>query len=225
MTINQYHNKLKKIKNSKNMDLLSIQYQGHCIVLKLIDNSEETITLITKWRKLYRNNFGSDFDIDENKTRKWINDEVLLNIDKIVFMIYVNEQKIGIISTSDFHEKSNSAILDTMMKDPEFELPGLMTTVEKVYLKWMFDELKLSKIRGFLFSDNENMMKIHIKCGWKLKEVVPIEQKRTKEGTKWEIIRSKEPEYEISRYYNLIELTKDDLMKNFNDIEYQIVYD
>ena len=42
---------------------------------------------------------------------------------------------------------------------------------------------------------------------------------------KWEIIRSKEPEYEISRYYNLIELTKDDLMKNFNDIEYQIVYD
>jgi RimJ/RimL family protein N-acetyltransferase len=109
------------------------------------------------------------------------------------------------------------------MKDPEFELPGLMTTIEKVYLKWMFDELKLSKIRGFLFSDNENMMKIHEKCGWKLKEVVPIEQKITNEGTRWEIIRSNESEYEITRYYNLIELTREDLMKNFNEIKYKIM--
>jgi len=223
MTINYYHNKLKKIKNFKNMDLLNMQYKGHDIVLKLIDSSEETILLITKWRKLYRKNFGSDFEINENKTRKWINDGVLSNIDKIVFMIYVNGQKIGIISTSDFHEESNSAILDTMMKDPEFELPGLMTTIEKVYLKWMFDELKLSKIRGFLFSDNENMMKIHEKCGWKLKEVVPIEQKITNEGTRWEIIRSNESEYEITRYYNLIELTREDLMKNFNEIKYKIM--
>ena len=61
MTINQYHNKLKKIKNFKNMDLLNMQYKGHDIVLKLIDSSEETIMLITKWRKLYRKNFGSDF--------------------------------------------------------------------------------------------------------------------------------------------------------------------
>ena len=62
---------------------------------------------------------------------------------------------------------------------------------EKVYLKWMFDELKLSKIRGFLFSDNEKMMKIHTKCGWKLIEVAPIEQVKTEEGTKWMIITSK----------------------------------
>ena len=147
--------KNQEIKNLKNKDYLDMNYQGYNIVLKLIDESSETISLITKWRKLYRNNFGSDFDIDENKTKKWIKNEVLLNADKIVFMIYANKQKIGIISTSDFDKQTNSAILDTMMKDPEFELPGLMTTIEKIYLKWMFDELKLSKIRGFLFSDNE----------------------------------------------------------------------
>ena len=44
------------------------------------------------------------------------------------------------------------------MKDPLCNLPGAMTIVEKVYLKWMFDDLKLSKITGFLFFliDHEN---------------------------------------------------------------------
>ena len=138
MSVSHYHDKLQEIKNLKNKNYLDMNYQGHNIVLKLIDESSETISLITKWRKLYRNNFGSDFDIDENKTKKWIKNGVLLNADKIVFMIYANKQKIGIISTSDFDKQTNSAILDTMMKDPEFELPGLMTTIEKIYLKWMF---------------------------------------------------------------------------------------
>jgi len=223
MTKNNYHSKLQTIKNAKNSEFLSMRYKDYDIMLKLIDNSEETIKLITKWRKLYRNNFGTDFEINEVKTRKWINDGVLSNIDKIVFMIYANNQKVGIISTSDYQEESNSAILDTMMKDPEFKLPGLMTTIEKIYLKWMFDELKLSKIRGFLFSDNEKMMKIHTKCGWKLKDVVPIRQIKTDEGTKWEIITSEKVEEDSERYYNLIELTNADLMKNFNDIEYKIL--
>ena len=154
MSISYYHTQLQKIKNSDNKDLLKIHYKEHDVFLKLIDESEETITLLTKWRKQYRNNFGSDFTIDENRTKKWIKEQVLSNIDKIVFLIYVDNQKIGIISTSEYDEDTNSAILDTMMKDPKFELPGLMTTIEKVYLKWMFDGLKLEKIRGVLFSDN-----------------------------------------------------------------------
>lgn len=225
MAINNYYKKLQIIKHSENTELLSMQYKNYIIILKLIDNSNDTIRLITKWRKLYRNNFGTDFEINEDKTRKWINEGILSNIDKVVFMIYADNEKIGIISTSDYQEESNSAILDTMMKDPGFKLPGLMTTIEKVYLKWMFDELKLSKIRGFLFADNEKMMKIHTKCGWKLKEVVPIEQVKTTEGTKWNIITSKDPKQDVNRYYNLIELTKEDLMKNFNDIEYKVLYD
>jgi len=225
MSINYYHTQLQKIKNSDNKDLFKMHYEGHDVFLKLIDESKETITLLTKWRKQYRNNFGSDFTIDENKTKKWIREQVLSNIDKIVFLIYVDNQKIGIISTSEYDEDTNSAILDTMMKDPKFELPGLMTTIEKVYLKWMFDGLKLEKIRGVLFSDNLKMMKIHTKCGWRLLEVVPIVQTKTKDGTKWEKSTLKKPKKDIERYYNIIELVREDLMKNFNDIQCEILYD
>jgi len=225
MSINYYHTQLQKIKNSDNKDLFKMHYEGHDVFLKLIDESKETITLLTKWRKQYRNNFGSDFTIDENKTKKWIKEQVLSNIDKIVFLIYVDNQKIGIISTSEYDEDTNSAILDTMMKDPKFELPGLMTTIEKVYLKWMFDGLKLEKIRGVLFSDNLKMMKIHTKCGWKLLEVVPIEQTKTKDGIKWVKSTLKKPKRDIERYYNIIELVREDLMKNFNDIQCEVLCD
>ena len=146
-----YYEKLKEIKNFGSVDFMKIKYQGKNVILRLVDESDETVILLTKWREMYRNNFGTDFSISEKKTREWRRKGVLENPDKIVFVIYVENRKVGIISTAEYDEKTNSAILDTMMKDPTYKLPGLMTIIEKVYLKWMFDGLNLSKITGFLF--------------------------------------------------------------------------
>tara|TARA_B100000378_G_scaffold19182_1_gene15091 strand:- start:1197 stop:1898 length:702 start_codon:yes stop_codon:yes gene_type:complete len=218
-----YYEKLKEIKNFGSVDFMRIKYQGKNVILRLVDESDETVILLTKWREMYRNNFGTDFSISEQKTREWIRKGVLENPDKIVFVIYVENRKIGIISTAEYDEKTNSAILDTMMKDPTYKLPGLMTTIEKVYLKWMFDELNLSKITGFLFSDNKKMMDIHQKCGWAIIDIVPIQKISTDEGTKWEKISSKLDNMKAERYFNLIELTRENLMKHFDNIEYQIL--
>ena len=218
-----YYEKLKEIKNFGSVDFMRIKYQGTNVILRLVDESDETVILLTKWREMYRNNFGTDFSISEQKTREWLRKGVLENPDKIVFVIYVENRKIGIISTAEYDEKTNSAILDTMMKDPTYKLPGLMTTIEKVYLKWMFDELNLSKITGFLFSDNKKMMNIHQKCGWAIIDIVPIQKISTDEGTKWEKISSKLDNMKAERYFNLIELTRENLMKHFDNIEYQIL--
>ena len=218
-----YYEKLKEIKNFGSVDFMRIKYQGKNVILRLVDESDETVILLTKWREMYRNNFGTDFSISEKKTREWLRKGVLENPDKIVFVIYVENRKIGIISTAEYDEKTNSAILDTMMKDPTYKLPGLMTTIEKVYLKWMFDELNLSKITGFLFSDNKKMMNIHQKCGWAIIDIAPIQKISTDEGTKWEKISSKLDNMKAERYFNLIELTRENLMKHFDNIEYQIL--
>ena len=220
-----YYEKLKEIKNFGSVDFMKIKYQGKNVILRLVDESDETVILLTKWREMYRNNFGTDFSISEKKTREWLRKGVLENPDKIVFVIYVENRKIGIISTAEYDEKTNSAILDTMMKDPTYKLPGLMTTIEKVYLKWMFDELNLSKITGFLFSDNKKMMNIHQKCGWAIIDIAPIQKISTDEGTKWEKISSKLDNMKAERYFNLIELTRENLMRNFDNIEYQFLGD
>jgi RimJ/RimL family protein N-acetyltransferase len=217
-----YHEKLKEIKNLGCVDFMKIKHGGKYAILKLVDESDETVNLLCSWRKKYRNMFATDFKISEEKTRKWIKTGVLENPEKIVFMIYVDNKKIGIISSAKYDKKTNSAILDTMMKDPTYNFPGLMTIIEKVYLRWMFDGLKLSKITGFLFSDNKRMMNIHKKCGWVIIKVVPVERKKTKDGTKWEEIESKSNDKHVERYFNIIELSRENLVKNFGDIEFEI---
>ena len=220
-----YYKKLEKIKNCGCVDFIKIKYCKKDVILKLVDESEETIDLLTGWRKKYRNMFATDFIITKEKTRKWIQKDILENPDKIMFVIYIENKKIGIISSSQYNENTNSAILDTMMKEPTFNLPGLMTVIEKVYLRWMFDELNLSKITGFLFSDNKKMMNIHEKCGWVILDVVPIQKISIEGNTKWEKIATKSDNIDVERHFNLIELTKENLMKNFDGIEYQFLGD
>jgi len=105
-----YYEKLKAIKDFGSVDFLKIKHRGKNVILRLVDESDETVTLLTKWREMYRNNFGTDFSISEQKTREWIRKGVLENPDKIVFVIYVENRKVGIISTAEYDEKTNSAI-------------------------------------------------------------------------------------------------------------------
>lgn len=218
-----YHKKLKEIKDRGCVDFMKIKHDGKDVILKLVDESDETVNLLYSWRKKYRDMFATDFQMNEEKTRKWIKKDILENPERILFMIYFNNKKIGNIGTAVYDKTTNSARLDNMMKDPSCNYPGIMTVVEKVYLRWMFEGLKLSKITGFLFSDNKKMMNIHKKCGWITIDVVPVEQKKMEDGTKWEEKKSKSNDKPVERYFNIIELTKESLMENFGAIKFKIL--
>jgi len=218
-----YHKKLKEIKDRGCVDFMKIKHNGRDVILKLVDESDETVNLLYNWRKKYRDMFATDFQMNEEKTRKWIKKDILENPERILFIIYFNNKKIGNIGTAVYDKTTNSARLDNMMKDPSCNYPGIMTVVEKVYLRWMFEGLKLSKITGFLFSDNKKMMNIHKKCGWITIDVVPVEQKKMEDGTKWEEKKSKSNDKPVERYFNIIELTKESLMENFGAIKFKIL--
>ena len=171
-----FYDRLEEIKKHGSIDFLKIKFGLGEIILKLVDTSDETVTLLYNLRKKYRKMFATDIEMTEDKTRNWINNLILGNPERILFIIYFNNKKIGCIGNGGYDKKNNSSRLDNMMKDPLCNLPGAMTIVEKVYLKWMFDDLKLSKITGFLFSDNSRMLNIHKKCGWITVDVVPIKK-------------------------------------------------
>ena len=216
-----FHDRLEEIKKHGNIDFLKIKFGLDKIILKLVDTSDETVSLLYNLRKKYRKMFATDFEMTEDKTRNWIKNLILGNSGRILFMIYFDNKKIGCIGNGGYDEKNNSSRLDNMMKDPLCNLPGAMITVEKVYLKWMFDDLKLSKITGFLFSDNSRMINIHKKCGWITVDVVPIKKIFTEEETRWEEITTKPNNENVERYFNKIELTRENIMKNFDDIKYK----
>jgi len=218
-----FYDRLEEIKKHGSIDFLKIKFGLSEIILKLVDTSDETVSLLYNLRKKYRKMFATDFEMTEDKTRNWIKNLILGNSGRILFMIYFDDKKIGCIGNGGYDEKNNSSRLDNMMKDPLCNLPGAMTIVEKVYLKWMFDDLKLSKITGFLFSDNSRMINIHKKCGWITVDVVPIKKIFTEEETRWKEITTKSNNENVERYFNKIELTRENIMKNFDDIKYKLL--
>jgi RimJ/RimL family protein N-acetyltransferase len=219
-----YHLQLNKIKEKGVKDYIKIKHNEKDIILKIVDESDETIHLLTKWRKLYKHMFASNFQMNEKRTKKWINKKKSKDEQSILFMIYVDGQKIGNIGTDLFNENNNSVELDNMMKDPNCLEKGLMTTVEKVYLKWMFDYLKVSKICGRLFTDNFRMLNAHLKCGWKIIDVSPLQKEINDDGWTWKETQLKSDEDIVERYFHVIELTKNDLMEKFGDIKYEVLF-
>jgi RimJ/RimL family protein N-acetyltransferase len=219
-----YYSRINKIKKKDSIDYIQIKYNNKSIILKLVDESDETIHLITKWRKVYRHMFASNFTISEELNKKWISQKRSISDQTILFIIYLDGVKVGNIGTNLFNEKENFAELDNMMKDPNCEEKGLMTIVEKVYLKWMFDYLKLSKIRGRLFTDNFKMLNVHLECGWRIVDVLPLRREYTNDGWIWKETKLESENAFGERYFHLIELTKEKLMKNFGDINYEIMF-
>lgn len=224
MSMSFYHSQISKIKERNSVDYIKIKHNEKSIILKLVDESEETIHLLTEWRKLYRYMFASNFRMDEERTKKWINQKRSTSDQSILFMIYLDGKKVGNIGTDMFNENENSVELDNMMKDPNCQESGLMTIVEKVYLKWMFDNLKLSKICGRLFTDNFRMLNAHLACGWKIIDVSPLKKELTDEGWIWKETKLQSEDEFGERYFHVIELTREDLMKKFGGIEYEILF-
>ncbi|MBC8298064.1 MAG: hypothetical protein H8E55_20010 [Pelagibacterales bacterium] len=215
-----FHEKLLDVKKNKDT-VISINFESNIIILKVVNDSKDTVELLYLLREKYREMFATDFVMTKEKTKRWINELILDNPDRILFTISINSKIVGCIGHGGLDANENSSQLDNMMKDPSCKIPGMMTVVEKVYLRWMFEFFKLSKITGYLFSDNERMMNIHYECGWRLLDKVPINKKMVNEYSVWQM--SKESDNDnVERYFNIIELKKEDLLKNFEKIEYEI---
>ena len=218
-----YHEQIKKIKANGPIEFIKINYDGKKITLKLVDDSDETVHLLTKWRKINRYMFGTNFEMSEERTKKWIQKNLRENPEWILFMIYVDGEKYGNMGSDLYDKKTNSAILDNIMKDPNQNYPGVMTVVEKTYLRWMFDGLKLSKITGDLFSDNYKMMNLHYKCGWTIVDAVPLKRVFENGGWRWEKKELKSESEYGERYFFHLEITKERLMEKFGEIKYEIM--
>ena len=156
-----YQEQISKIKERGSKDFININSSENTIVLKLVDDSDETANLLTEWREKFKNMFATYFDINKERTKNWIRDSIIQNPDRILFIIYFNGKKVGAIGTALYDGKTNSAHIDNLMKDPSCNYAPLIPLVEKIYLKWMFDGLKLSKIQGLLFRDNFPTLNLH----------------------------------------------------------------
>ena len=59
---------------------------------------------------MYRDMFATDFEMTQEKTRNWIKKIILESQDRILFLILVDNKKIGCIGHGGYNEKENSFI-------------------------------------------------------------------------------------------------------------------
>jgi len=219
-----YYEQLNKVKRIKNLNFMKVFYQNYTIVLRPIDDSDNTVKLLTDWRIKSRYMFGTNFAISQERTKNWIKHSIIEKSDSFLAGICIDDKLVAHMGVDKYNEKTNVAELENYIKDPTYNFPGLITIVERPFLKWMFDYLKLSKIVTHVFSDNYKIINVHLRCGgWTISKAIPLKRIDIPDGWKWEKTELKSPDEIAERYFLEMEITRDNLMKNFGDTKFEIL--
>ena len=203
-----YHDKLKQIKNLSDIDLVEFNIGDSVATFRVVDDSTETVKLLSKWRDEYFDAFYDKFKVTEERTKMWIQKQNLDLPGRILFMIILNGQKVAHMGIDSYDEHDNSAKLSNILRGVREGYPGLMLKGEIALSKLMFELLKLSKIKVCMWSDNFKAVNLHAtKLGCNVEDNSPFKRVFTDDGWKWEkITLHSESEY-AEKYVLSMEIT------------------
>ena len=206
-----FFEKISEVKQRTNEEIIQIKIDGRDIALKVIDNSVETVSLSTKWRAENLKWFQSNFVPDNEKTKKWIQDSILDNPGRILFMIYLNGKKIGQTGLDRYISEDSSIDITGTIKDRSVKDPKVMEYSRKALCKWVFDFLQLDKIFIRIYSDNYRNISLAERCGGLTVNSIPMKRIRENNEWKWIEVESDSKGKIAERYLNIMEITKERL--------------
>lgn len=213
MTIFEY--RIQQIKKQDNQDIIRIKHGEDTIVLRNIKISKENIRLLTEWRKKYLYSFGSKFEPSQDRTEKWLKEQIIESRHRILFLIIHNNKKIGHIGLFNFDKSSNSCELDNVLRGRKVRPHNIMEIALRMILQLGFEYFKLSKIRLKVFSDNYKAINLYEKSGFLTIKSSPVKRFFVKNEWTWREVASKKnvlPE----RFFSIMEITKQDFKNKFN---------
>ncbi len=158
--------------------------------------TKKTITqhnarLLARWRQENAFAFPSSFKITIAGTKKWIENQVINNQERILFFVTTQDQsKIGHLGLYTFNFRDNSCEVDNVIRGVKKGQRGLMSMALKALLKWTLVELKPSKILLRVFADNERSIEYYCRCGFIKKELIPLKKIISPNSFIWEEDRS-----------------------------------
>ena len=200
-----YYQRLKDIKKRPNEDILKFQFLNKPVSLRLVDLSDETISLLTSWRSKFWDGFDTKFHVTQEGTFAWIKEKILSNPDRTLFILYYNNQKIGHVGLSMYNEKENSVYFTDIMRGERGFAPGLMEIVFNRFVEWIQNELKISAIRLRVFQDDDKAISLYKKCGLEKIDSIPMKKQLTDDGWKW--IKLEDTTQDAKRFFDVMEIT------------------
>lgn len=136
--------------------------------IKLTLLSNEDIEQVRMWRnsKEVAAYMYSDEEITKEQQQNWF-DKVSKSTTSKYWIINYNNIKVGLVSITDINLNLSSCFWAFYLGDTSIRGAGIGGKVEYTILKYVFEELKLNKLKCEVFVFNDKVIKMHEKFGFR----------------------------------------------------------
>jgi len=109
----------------------------------------------------------SDFKVTYEGTKRWIDNQIVNNKDRILFLIMDSYGKyLGHIGLNHFDWIKKCVELDLVVRYEKNCYPGLMQAAVEAMIKWAKEELGIEEFELMVFGENEHAINFYEKCGF-----------------------------------------------------------
>ena len=141
--------------------------------------SNETIRLLTEWRRSNERWYPSVFTVTEERTRAWLQKYVLDNHQRILFVL---EKPDGEMFG---HMGLSEGEIDNVLRGKKQVVKGGMTAGLQSLMKWSYEELKIKNLYLRVFSDNPDAIHYYKNSGFLEIDRIPLKKIEENNETKW----------------------------------------
>ncbi len=136
--------------------------------INLTPIEENDIELIRNWRnsKEVSSYMYSEDEITSNQQKKWF-DKAQKDETSKYWIIWYDNKPLGLASLTQINKTLNSCYWAFYLGDTSVRGAGIGGKVEYRVLEYVFEELKLHKLRCEVFTFNDKVIKMHEKFGFR----------------------------------------------------------
>jgi RimJ/RimL family protein N-acetyltransferase len=169
----------------------------------------EIVQKLTDWRNRARESFLTRFTATADRTRDWLQNVVMADAGRLLFLIQVREQPIGQFGFKGL--SAEEAELDNLIRGERGGGMQLIPLAEVALVRWLFLSFEIARIRAFVLAHNQRALDLHLGVGFRRTELLPLRTVACQDEVHLTVIEgSRSPE---GLYYQKMELTR----KDFSD--------
>lgn len=136
--------------------------------IELVPLTQEDLELVRNWRnsKDVAQYMYTEQYITSEQQQTWFNNISKRN-DSKYWIIKYNNKKLGLASITDINQALQSCYWAFYLGDTSVRGAGIGGKIEYNILQYVFDELNLNKLRCEVFVNNDMVIKMHEKFGFR----------------------------------------------------------
>lgn len=207
MTDNEYEEYISELFDSVKMKnggwdirCIPIRIDGKVVAMlrpityDYMDVFPEIVSLCGKWRKNNPSAANTDFEITDERTKRWIDYYILERKDRLIYIIDdLRHNHIGHIGYSSFDFAKKTAEIDAVLKGETTEIKGLMTATVKALIEWSKVYLRLEHLEVRTNEDNARAIKLYERCGFRTVERIPLYKRVMNDEVRWDEDSNRDP--------------------------------